>query len=116
MYLHIIPVSYCTLRDKHHTIMNLGSNNIEKTELGNSKIRYNCKRTGLGSIRGFGSNRISVCCNRTDLQKGRIDLGSNRRYLGSNGKEHTGYRIYSGSNKVTHRILKQRAVKKTNSR
>ena len=96
--------------------MNLGSNNIEKTDLGNSKIRYNSRRTGLGSIRGFGSNRISVCCNRTDLQKGRIDLGSNRRYLGSNGKEHTGYRIYSGSNKVTHRILKQRAVKKTNSR
>ena len=56
---------------------------------------------------GLGSNKI-------ELGSDKIEIGSGR--FVQNRRDATKYRIYIGSNKITHRMLKQKTMKKTNSR
>ena len=70
---------------------------------------------------GLGSNKIELGSENILLNSDMIEYGNTKIEHGSgrfeqNRRDATSYRIYMGSNKITHRILKQRTMKKTNSR
>ena len=84
---------------------------------------------------GLGSNKIELSSNNIEIGSDKIKIGSNKIDLGSdkeeygktklkhdsggfeqNGRDATSYKIYMSSKKISHRILKQRTMKKTNSR
>ena len=77
---------------------------------------------GLGSNKiELGSDKIELGIDKIELDSDKIELGIDKLELGSgrfeqNRRDATSYKIYIGSNKMTHRMLKQKTMKKTNSR
>ena len=63
---------------------------------------------------GLGSNKIELGSDKIEIGSDKIEIGSGR--FVQNRRDATKYRIYIGSNKITHRIIKQKTMKKTNSR
>ena len=85
--------------------MGLGSNKIE---LGSDKIEL-----GIDKIE-LDSDKIELGIDKLELGTDKLELGSGR--FEQNRRDATSYKIYMGSNKMTHRMLKQKTMKKTNSR
>ena len=77
---------------------------------------------GLGSNKlEPGSDNIELGSNKIELSSDMIEYGNTKMKCDSGRyqqyrRDATSYRIYMGSNKITHRMLKQRTMKKTNSR
>ena len=63
----------------------------------------------------LGSDKIELGSDKLEHENTKIELGSGR--FKQNRRDATSYRIYYiDRNKITHRMLKQKTMKKTNSR